>query len=426
MNNLIPHYFTKLAEKFLKYNYFAYEGEQQSFFTLGNKITIKLFSQKIEIINNEKILTFDRKNSATEDLKFYINNYLQENRRIFGWINFEFYLEQLNLNKKNHLLAVFFIPKCEIQFIENDFFLHGNDTNLSEIKKIINDKKITITNIHEKPFFNINYKNDDRYKKNVLKAINEIKLNKYNKIILSRKINIPVEVDFPKTYLNGRLSNNPKRSFLFKINDFSCLGFSPELVLKTDKNNKILTEPLAGTRAFSENENINKMLINDLFTDPKEIFEHAISVKLSCDEISKISKNSNFVVKNFMNIKKRGAVQHLASTVEGTLDNGKDYFDAIDILFPSITATGIPKKEAIKSMLNLDEMPRGLYSGGIGYIDLNNSFELTLVLRSLFKNKEETFLRAGAGIVVNSNPQRELEETNEKLSSILPYIIVKK
>ncbi|MCV2503405.1 MAG: salicylate synthase, partial [Neisseriaceae bacterium] len=415
----IPYMLSFLADKYSNHSYFAYESPQESFFGLGNKKMIKLYSDRVELLVDGNIFSIEKRfDKPSIELDYYSKNFLGLNRRIFIGIAFEFCVEELNVFEKlekNVLLAILFIPNAEVKLTKEGLSTVGDADLASKIKNEVEKEIIGLDDIDLKSEFHnhIDYRIDDSYKERVELAVAEISDKKYDKVILSRKIPVPFEVDFSKSYLNGRLANNPARSFVLDCAEIKALGFSPELVVKVEVDGKVITEPLAGTRAIKKNGKENDKLKNELYTDPKEVFEHAISVKVSCDEISRISNDGEVNVTEFMVIKERGTVQHMASSVEGQMKKGASVFSALASLFPSVTASGLPKKDAIEAINRLDDTPRGLYSGGIGYFDPKGVFEITLVLRSLFKVGKDTFLRVGAGIVSGSNSEREYERSEE-------------
>lgn len=172
----------------------------------------------------------------------------------------------------------------------------------------------------------------------------------------------------------------------------------------------MITFPLAGTRKNEES------LKKELLTDIKEVGEHAVSVKLALEELANVCKLSTIKVDKFMNIYERGSVQHLGSEVSGELINN-NYWNALLALYPAVTAAGIPKKESIEAIEKYEDTPRDLYSGGMFLINHEIGFDVALILRTVFQDKKETYLRAG--IVEKSKPDRELEETREKLKSVI-------
>jgi salicylate synthetase len=262
----------------------------------------------------------------------------------------------------------------------------------------------------------------DRYRSRVAQAVEEIGAGLYQKVIVSRRLPVPFPVDMVSTYVRGRAANTPARSFLLDLDGFQATGFSPEVLASVDATGTVMTQPLAGTRAFGRGEDADAATRRELETDPKEIFEHAVSVRTSQEELYRVCETDTVQVTGFMAVKERGSVQHLGSSVSGLLAPGRTSWDALDALFPGVTASGIPKREAIEAITRLEE-PRGLYSGAVLAISHDGALDAALVLRALYSDETGAWLRAGAGIVTGSTPEREYEETCEKLSCIAPYVV---
>ncbi|WP_328390575.1 salicylate synthase [Nocardia sp. NBC_00416] len=260
------------------------------------------------------------------------------------------------------------------------------------------------------------------YHDRVARAIDEIKSGQYQKVILSRKVDLPFAVDIPATYRLGRAHNTPARSFLLKLGGLEAAGFSPELVLSVDEDRMVNTEPLAGTRAFGLGAELDSAARADLVTDPKEIVEHALSVQTCFTEVGTVAEPGSTAVSDFMAVRERGSVQHLASTVRGRLAAGRTAWDALDSIFPSVTASGIPKRAGVDSVFRHD-LSRGLYSGAVLTVSPTGALEAALVLRAVYQDSGGAWLRAGAGVVAQSRPEREFEETCEKLGSVAPYVV---
>ncbi|MEV6210456.1 salicylate synthase [Kitasatospora sp. NPDC051914] len=263
----------------------------------------------------------------------------------------------------------------------------------------------------------------EAYKKSVAVAVEDIRRGELQKVIISRPVPVSGPVDICATYLNGRRNNTPARSFLLDLGGWRAMGFSPETVVEVDADGAVSTQPLAGTRARGLGDEQDARLREELLTDAKEIYEHAISVKLGHEELLTVCDPDSVVVSDFMSIKPRGAVQHLGSRVIGQLAPGKSAWDALAALFPAITASGVPKEAAYERIVRLEPEPRGLYSGAVLTASSDGSMDAALVLRALYEQDGRAWLRAGAGIVADSNPERELEETREKLSSVAPHVI---
>lgn len=263
----------------------------------------------------------------------------------------------------------------------------------------------------------------EMYQKSVAVVIDEIRRGELQKVILSRPVPIEGPVDIAATYLNGRRKNTPARSFLLNLGGWRAMGFSPETVVEVAADGVVSTQPLAGTRAYGLGDARDSHLGEELLANAKEIYEHAISVKQSYKELLTVCDPDSVVVNDFMTIKARGSVQHLGSRVAGQLAQGKSAWDALEALFPAITASGVPKEAAYERIVRLEPGTRGLYSGAVLTASSDGSMDAALVLRALIEQDGQAWLRAGAGIVADSDPARELEETREKMSSVAPHVI---
>lgn len=256
-------------------------------------------------------------------------------------------------------------------------------------------------------------------------AIGDIAAGRYHKVILSRCVDVPFVVNFSATYRRGRQHNTPARSFLLRLGGVQALGYSPEVVAAVDDDGVVVTEPLAGTRALGRGVARERQARDDLESDSKEIVEHAISVRSSMLEITEVVEPGSAAVIDFMTVRERGSVQHLGSTVTGRLDASKDRIDALETLFPAVTASGIPKGASVDAIMRLDESPRELYSGAVVMFSADGGLDAALTLRSVYERDGRTWLRAGAGIIAASDPAREFEETCEKLATLAPHLVAR-
>ncbi|WP_416960531.1 salicylate synthase [Streptomyces sp. Agncl-13] len=264
---------------------------------------------------------------------------------------------------------------------------------------------------------------DELYRKAVHSAVREIHDSSLRKVILSRVVPISEPVDIASTYLLGRRRNTPARSFLLRLGGLRAAGFSPEIVLAVDAEGRVRTQPLAGTRALTGAETEDTRLRRELLDDPKEVYEHAVTVRTSFDELEAVCAPGTVQVVDYMSVKPRGTAQHLASELHGRLAPGRDGWDALASLFPAVTAAGIPKSEAYDTIRRLETEPRGLYGGAVLTVGQDGTFDAALVLRSVYQQDGRTWLRAGAGIVGQSVPEREFTETCEKLRSVSQSVV---
>ncbi|MFI1460682.1 salicylate synthase [Nocardia carnea] len=347
-----------------------------------------------------------------------------DGRNVYGWVGFEFCAWALDATThvpSSTILAHLMIPRIEVRIAMSGIRISGATPDET---RAIHDLVVAAQNSALPVPQPADVRNDRTgYHERVARAAAEIRNGRYRKVILSRKVELPFMVDIPATYRLGRAHNTPARSFLLRLGGLAAAGFSPELVVSVDDGRVITTKPMAGTRSFGRSHAADLAARADLLGDPKEIAEHAMSVNTSFTEITAIAAPGTPAIIDFMTVCERGSVQHLTSTVRGLLTADRTGWDALEALFPAVTASGIPKREGVDAIFRLDRDQRGLYSGAVLTVSPSGSLEATLVLRAVYQTLHGAWLRAGAGIIEQSTPEREFEETCEKLESIAPYVV---
>ncbi|WP_169737433.1 salicylate synthase [Desulfobulbus elongatus] len=291
----------------------------------------------------------------------------------------------------------------------------GRAQRLAHLEERIRDRRLAVPDMRTC--------NTGAYGRAVTEAVREIAARRYKKVILSRSIPLPRPIDMVATYVAGRRANTPARSYLLKLDGLEACGFSPETVLEADADGWVSTRPLAGTRALGDSQEEERRLRDDLLNDTKEVHEHAVSVQLAFAELGGVCRQGSVCVNDFMSVSRRNSVQHLASRLKGHLRNGYSAWHAFDALFPAVTATGIPKKESIEAIARMEPGPRGLYAGCVMLADHTGALDAALVLRSVYQQGNRAWMQVGAGIVEKSTPEREIEETCEKISSVSRYLV---
>jgi salicylate synthetase len=353
-----------------------------------------------------------------------VDRLLLETDQLFGWIAFEFGVYRYGLQERltpRTPLARLFWPRTRIVVTATEVrVLGGGGRHHDAVLGLLGDGVPSVPRARA-----IDVTADSSgYRDRVKAAVREIVSGSYDKVILSRCVEVPFALDFPSTYRLGRRNNTPVRSFLLRLGGIRAVGYSPELVAAV-KDGEVVTEPLAGTRALGRGSVRDREARHDLETNSKEIVEHAISVRTSLREITEIAEPGTAAVVDFMTVRERGSVQHLGSTITARLSSSSDRMDALEALFPAVTASGIPKAAGVEAILRLDEGRRGLYSGAVVMISADGGLDAALTLRAAYEYDGKTWLRAGAGIIEASEPEREFEETCEKLSTLAPYLIAR-
>ena len=255
----------------------------------------------------------------------------------------------------------------------------------------------------------------------VARAVEAIRRGELDKVVLSRVVPVPEEIDLIETYVSGRRANDPARSFLLSLGGLDAAGYSPEVLVATDPAGRVVSQPLAGTCARTGDPEADARLREDLRRDPKEVVEHAVSVRAVVEDLRPVC--DDVCVHDFMDVVERGSVQHLASEVTGHLSRGRDGWDALGAIFPTATASGVPKQAACDLIATDESEPRGLYGGAVLTADASGAVDAGLVLRTVQRRGGRTWLRAGGGVIEASRPERELEETREKLGSVAGFLV---
>jgi salicylate synthetase len=406
--------------------YLLYERDGQWVLAIGALATIELDSDELRIIRDGVTQRQAWSGRPGPVLGEAVDRLLLETDQAFGWIAFEFGAYRFGLQERlvpQTPLARVFWPRTRIVVSDDAVQLFNADNRHREIVSRVLSAGPTPTPVASA--IDVAADTTD-YRARVGTAIGEIAAGKYHKVILSRSVDVPFALDFPSTYRLGRQHNTPARSFLLQLSGFRALGYSPELVAAVHDDGVVITEPLAGTRALGRGAARDRQAREDLESNTKEIVEHAMSVRSSLQEIDEVAEPGSSAVVDFMTVRERGSVQHLGSTVTARLDASKDRMDALETLFPAVTASGIPKAAGVDAILRLDESPRELYSGAVVMFSSDGGLDAALTLRTVYERDGRTWLRAGAGIIAASDPDREFEETCEKLATLAPHLVARR
>jgi len=251
----------------------------------------------------------------------------------------------------------------------------------------------------------------------VQKAKEHIKAGDIFQLVLSQRFRRQTSVG-PLTMYRALRSINPSPyMFHLKLNDFDIIGASPELLVKVE-DDEIEIRPIAGTRQRGDNAEADKLLADDLLKDEKERAEHLMLVDLGRNDVGRTAEFDSVYVKEFMVVEYYSHVMHIVSDVRGKLREGKDVFDALYSGFPAGTLTGAPKIRAMEIIHDLEPSRRGVYSGAIGYFDFTGDMNTCIAIRTMVMKDGTVYFQSGAGIVYDSDPKREFEETIYKAKAI--------
>ena len=237
-------------------------------------------------------------------------------------------------------------------------------------------------------------------------------------IVLSNRLSAPFEGSLLNTYRVLRTINPSPYMFYFSGTDVEVAGASPETLVKLE-NGILHTFPLAGTRSRGKTEAEDKALEQELLADEKELAEHNMLVDLGRNDLGKISKFGTVEVEKLHSVERFSHVMHIGSTVRGEIRDDKDALDAIEAVLPAGTLSGAPKIRACQLIGELENNKRGIYGGAIGYIDFTGNMDTCIAIRIAYKKNGKVFVRSGAGIVADSDPEKEFEECLNKARASL-------
>jgi anthranilate synthase component I len=296
----------------------------------------------------------------------------------------------------------------------------------SKIKKEIENllNKSTTKNIYpeiKKNFKNISVKSNtskNKFLNMVKKAKNYIKIGDIFQVVLSQRFEAKLSKKPLDIYKKLRITNPSPFMYFFNFADFQIIGASPEILVRL-RNNKITVRPIAGTRPRGKNYKEDIFFANDLLKDKKELSEHLMLLDLGRNDAGKVSKINTVKVTESFTIEKYSHVMHIVSNVMGIYNKQYSKFKSLMAGFPAGTVSGAPKIRAMEIIDELETAKRKVYAGGIGYFSANGEFDTCIALRTAIAKNNKFYVQAGAGIVADSKPIKEYEETVNKAKALL-------
>ena len=237
-------------------------------------------------------------------------------------------------------------------------------------------------------------------------------------VVLSQRLKATIEGDPFSLYRKLRIKNPSPYMYYFNFDEYYIAGVSPESLIKV-KGKQVITNPIAGTRPRGKNADEDEVLAKDLIEDEKELAEHKMLVDLGRNDLGRVSEFGSVQLTKYLQIEKFKHVIHLVSEVEGVLKEDCSPIDSLISTLPAGTVSGAPKIRAMEIINEMENCKRGIYSGAIGYVSVNGNLDFALAIRTMVIKGNEAFIQAGAGIVYDSVPEKEYEETLHKLKMFL-------
>ena len=252
----------------------------------------------------------------------------------------------------------------------------------------------------------------------VNKAKKYIKLGDIFQVVLSQRFEAKLTKKPLEIYKKLRVSNPSPFMFYFNFNDFQIIGASPEILVRL-RDNKITVRPIAGTRPRGKNKKEDLFYEKDLLKDKKELSEHLMLLDLGRNDAGKVSKINTVKVTESFIIERYSHVMHIVSNVVGDYNKKFSKFKSLLAGFPAGTVSGAPKIRAMEIIDELETSKRKVYAGGIGYFSANGEFDTCIALRTAVAKNKKFYVQAGAGIVADSKPTNEYDETVNKAKALI-------
>jgi anthranilate synthase component 1 len=300
--------------------------------------------------------------------------------------------------------------------INQAYYYFRNENRIDEIKTLLKKppQKEEPFN-YTTPLTNISQTD---FEQAVKKAKQYITAGDIFQVVLSKHFKFQYTGNLLNFYKSLRQINPSPYMFYYKAHNRQIVGASPEMLVRVD-NRKVITFPIAGTVPYTPNPKENQHLSKKLLSDPKEHAEHVMLVDLARNDIGKISKYGSINIPEFMQIHQFSHVQHIVSQVMGNLQDNLESFDALKAVFPAGTVSGAPKIRAMEIIEELEPSHRGPYAGAVGYFSYNGNADFAITIRTLFAEGNTAYIQTGAGIVADSDPEKEWTETEHKAKALL-------
>ena len=445
--------YLKLANNTYSYLFESVQGGEKwgrySIIGLHAQTVIKVFDHEIRIEKQADIV----ERLTVEDPLAWIEQYQQQfkvpeiselpefNGGLVGYFGYEIvrYIEPKlkNINLKDELNIADILL-----MLSNDLVVFDNLANkaflLTHINPETHSYEHALARLNaieaeiEKPFIKKDYQSDnlvasdfkssfgEQNYKNVVEQIqNYIVAGDVMQVVPSQRLSAPYKAPSIELYRQLRRLNPSPYMYYLNLGDVDIIGSSPEILTRVDRNRHATVRPIAGTRKRGKTQTQDLALEKDLLADEKEIAEHLMLIDLGRNDLGRIAKTGSVKLTDKMFVERYSHVMHIVSNVECEL---KDDMSAIDVLkatFPAGTLSGAPKVRAMEIINEVEPLKRNIYSGAIGYLSWHGGMDMAIAIRTAIVKDEILYVQAGAGIVYDSVPQLEWDETMHKAQALI-------
>ncbi len=257
----------------------------------------------------------------------------------------------------------------------------------------------------------------------VRKCVDYIRAGDIFQVVISQRLELEIESPPFEIYRTLRVVNPSPFMFYLRTPQVTLVGSSPEIMVRVI-GGRVTVRPLAGTRRRGADDEEDRRLAEELLADPKERAEHVMLVDLGRNDVGRVARYRSVEVTDVMTIERYSHVMHITSNVSGQLADGRDAFDALRACLPAGTVSGAPKVRAMEIIDEIEPHRRGPYAGAVGYLDFGGNMDTCIALRTLVVQGKRAYVQAGAGIVADSDPASEYQETLNKARGLLKAVEV--
>jgi anthranilate synthase component 1 len=438
--------FIKIDEGNYSYLLESVEGEKgiarYSFLGSDPSLIFKSKGKDIEITENKKTKCYTAKVSPLDEIKKFMERFIFVDIKglprfcggLVGYIGYDMVRFFEDIPDKNpddlkvpdsifvltDTLLIFDHVSHKIKIVSNAY-IKGNPSRAysAAVKKIVRIEKLLLKDKRPKtedrrPKTKVKIKSNFTKKafgNIVLKAKEYIKNGDIIQVVLSQRLKVDLGKRDPFSIYRQLRSINPSPyMYYLKFKDVKLIGSSPEIMVRCENKPR------------GKNENEDKRLAKDLLADPKERAEHIMLVDLGRNDVGRVSEFNSVQVQELMTVEKYSHVMHIVSDVVGKLSKSKSVYDVISASFPAGTVTGAPKIRAMEIIDKLENIRRGPYAGCVGYFSFSGNIDTCITIRTILVKKSKAYIQAGAGIVADSKPAREYQETLNKAMALIKAI----
>lgn len=366
-----------------------------------SNLEIPLPVRGIGFLGFELAKYFDEINFATQTKIIDIPQAVFSFGAVF--IVFDHYKDELHIiavgNEESEVKLIEKTNKIVFRLLDNDFRAYQNDEQKYTYRIGFDTSKEDFTN-------------------GVLQLKKEIVKGNLLQGVISRLVEIKSDIPPLEAYRRLRRENPSPYLFYLNFNSFTLFGASPETMVQL-KNNAALLKPIAGTRPRGKTLTEDLALEKELLADAKERAEHLMLVDLGRNDLSRTAKKGSVKLTRPFSIERYSQVMHIVSEIESEMDVGQDAYSLIASTFPAGTVSGAPKIKAIETLSNIEKTDRGPYAGLVGYFDHQGNFDSCITIRSAVHKDGSYFIQSGAGIVYDSDPEKEYQETIHKAKAMI-------